>query len=180
MTRRSQLANIALMLLAFAVAGAQSPAPQPAPTRPLSTTARLAAARTVYLKNGGGSEVPFNVISDGIQGWGRYQVVDSPEKADIIVEVTSPSTDNGVSVTSKTTNDPQTGYPSQSVSSTHEFNVSRISMVVYDARSKMPLWSGSETPKSALREKARNDNLVEASDTLVRDFRQRVEPDLSK
>ncbi|HEY3928923.1 MAG TPA: hypothetical protein VGL89_11135 [Candidatus Koribacter sp.] len=180
MKRRFAFEVVVVLLFAVAFAGAQTEAPKPPPPRPLSLTARLTAAKTVFLKNGGGSDVPFNIISDGIQGWGRYQVVDSPDKADIVVEVTSPQTDKGVSVTSKTTTDPQTGYPSQSTSSSHEFGSSRISVVVRDAKSKMTLWAASETPKSALREKARNDNVVEASQDLLRQFRERVEPDLAK
>lgn len=180
MNPRCVFQAIALLFIALTFAGAQTEPQKTAPPRPLSPSARLNAARTVYLKNGGGSNVPFNVISDGIQGWGHYQIVNSLDKADIVIEVTSPSTDKGVSVTSKTTTDPQSGYPSQSTSTTREFNTSRISVRVYDPRSNITLWSASETPKSALRENARSHNIVEAAENLVRQFRQRVEPELVK
>jgi hypothetical protein len=50
-------------------------------------------------------------------------------------------------------------------------------MIVYDARSKMALWSSSEQPKSALRQKNRQDRIVETAQRLVSQFRQRVEPE---
>lgn len=172
--RRAAFAAATLILLTSVLLAQDA---KPAPGKSLSPTARLTAARTVYLKNAGGSDIPFNVISDGVQGWGRYQVVQDPAKADIIIEVTSPSGDTGVSVGSTTGPDPRTGIPSQSVTSTHELKVARITVIVYDAKSKMALWSASEQPKAALREKTRKDNIVEAAEHLVTKFHQRVEPD---
>lgn len=175
---RQLLAALISVTLFASIACAQTQSNPKA--KPLSPTARLRAAKTAYLKNAGGSEVPFNVISDGIQGWGRYQIVNSPDKADIIVEVNSPREGGGVSVTSTTSTDPQTGMPTQSTTTSHELSVARITMIVYDAKSKMALWSASEQPKSAMREKTRNDNIVEAAEHLVTKFHQRVEPELAQ
>lgn len=177
MYRRSLRLWAALVVL-LPIVSAQD---QPSSTaKPLSPIARLTSAKTAYLKNAGGSDVPFNVISESIEGWGRYQMANAPEKSDIIIEVTSPSTGNGVSVTSTTSTDQRTGLPSDSTTTTHELSVARITLIVYDAKSKMALWSASEQPKGAMREKARKDNIVAAAQRLVTKFREHVEPDAPK
>ena len=150
------------------------------PPKLLSPIARLTSAQTAYLKNAGGSDLPFNVISEGVEGWGRYRIVNSPDKADIIVEVTSPDAGGGVSVSSTTSTDPQTRGPVESSTTSRELSVSRITLIVYDAKSKMALWSGSEQPKGAMRTKTRKDNIVQAAQRLVTKLREHVEPESVK
>jgi hypothetical protein len=173
MIRRSLLLATLLLVPMFGIA--QTPSRKPPH---ISATARLTAAKTVYLKNAGGNEMPFNVISEGVQGWGRYTIVNDPEKADLIVEVMSPNVGRGISISStNSTPDPHTGVPAESVTSTKEMTVSRITLIIYDARSKAALWSASEQPNGALRDKTRKDNVVESAQHLVTKFRERVEPE---
>lgn len=166
------------VLFACSIAFAQTASPPT--TRPLSPTARLSNAHTAYLKNAGGSEVPFNVVSDAVQGWGRYKLVNSPEDADIIIEVASPDGGGSLSVSSTTSTDSRTGKPVESSSTTRELSVARITLIVYDGKSKVALWSSSEQPKGGLRGKTRKDNVVVAAQHLAARFRQRVEPDSNR
>jgi hypothetical protein len=48
--------------------------------------------------------------------------------------------------------------------------------MVLDAHDRVMLWSGSEQPKSSMKEKQREDNIVEASLRLFRRFRESIEP----
>lgn len=181
MHHRSWLGAAALVVFSLALAYAQTDAAKAAQTaKPLSPTARLTAARTLYLKNAGGSDTPFDVISQGVQGWGRYQIVNAADKADIVAEVTSHASSSGISVSTNSSTDPQSGFPTQSTTTSRELTVSRITLIVYDAKSKMALWSASEQPKGGMREKSRQDNVVEAAERLVTKFRERVEPDAPK
>ncbi|ABF41106.1 hypothetical protein Acid345_2105 [Candidatus Koribacter versatilis Ellin345] len=173
MVRRSLLA-MAVLLFAFTSAIAQAPESK-APV--LSPSARLAAAKTAYLKNAGGSEIPYNVISDGVEGWGRYKLVQDPTEADIIIEVMAPSSSNGVSVSAGTSSDQHLGAPAQSMTTSKELTITRITLIVYDARSKAALWSATEQPKSAMKAKTRQDNVVESAQRLLTKFRERVEPE---
>lgn len=143
----------------------------------MTPSARLAAAKTLYVKNAGGSAIPFNVISSGLEGWGRYVVVDSADQADLIAEVSSPREGGGVSMTSSTKTSGVTGRQEESTTTSRDLSSDPIKLVVYDARNKVPLWSGTEQPKSAMRQKAREDNLVQAAGRLLSKFRQRVEPE---
>jgi hypothetical protein len=175
MKRALVLTLFCLLLPAWAAAQKQKPDDQSKPPV-LSPSARLAAARTMYVKSAGGSRIPYNVISTVLEDWGRYTVVDEAARADLIVEITSPDAGGGVSVSSTTTRDSVAGRPVESTSASRELSNGPIRMIVRDARSKLPLWSGSEQPKGAMREKAREDNMVEAALRLVRKFRERVEP----
>ncbi len=159
---------------------AQDPAGAPAAPHITSPAARITSAKTAYIKNAGGSDVPFNVISEGVEGWGRFQIVNTPEKSDIIIEITSPAGGRGVSVSSTTSTDPRTGLPVGSSTTSHELSVSRITLIVYDAKSNVALWSASEQPKGAMRQKTRKDNIVLAAQRLVAKFREQVEPAAAK
>jgi hypothetical protein len=158
-----------LLLFLATVAGAQEQMKAP----PLGVSARLAAARTAFIKNAGGSDIPFNVVNSGFEGWGRFTLVGTPEKADIIVEVSAPDEDGGVTVSSKTTN---SGRLEQSTSATRNVSATQVKMLVYDSKTKIALWSASEQSKFAMKQKSRQDNLVQAAQRLVAKFRERVEP----
>ncbi len=164
----------AMLTVSFLAVRAQENSPAKKPV-PLSPSARLAAAKTAFLKSGGGSDIPYNVISSALEGWPRFALVDSPEKADLIIEISSPTEDNGVSVSSSTRTNVM-GKPESSTTTTRELSVSQIKMVVYDAKNKVALWSATEQPKSAFRQKAREDNLVEAAQRLFTKFRDRIQP----
>lgn len=149
------------------------PAEQPAKPPLVSASARLNAAKTVYIRNGGGSPIPYNAISSGFEGWGRFVVVDDPAKADLIVEVTSPASDSGVSISSST----MTGARrEETVSSSRALSASMVKMLVIDNKTKTPLWSGMEQAKSGMRKKSQEDNLVEAGEKLFTKFHDRLEP----
>jgi K+-sensing histidine kinase KdpD len=53
-------------------------------------------------------------------------------------------------------------------------------MTVFDARNKRALWSGTESVKFALKEKAKENNLVEAAERLASKFHSRLEPPAAK
>jgi len=158
---------------------AQEQAPQPAakPTF-VPPSQRLANAKTAYVKNGGGSSIPFDVISSSFEGWARFVVVDSPDKADIIVEVTSPEDTKASTTTGSHIS--ASGMPEQTTTTSHEIGSDRVKMVVQDAKSHIMLWAASQQAKSAMKQRSYNDNLVEAAEKLMTQFHDRVEPPAAK
>lgn len=133
----------------------------------ISPHARLMAARTIYIEHAGGS-IPNDVIGDAFQGWGRYQLTTDPGKADLIVSINAPVSDSGVSV------GPGNGRGSTVASSSQ---VTQIRLLILDARDHALLWSGTEQPKSSMKEKRRENNEVDASLRLFRRFRSTIEPE---
>ncbi len=141
----------------------------------LSPSQRLAAAKNVYIKQSGGSEVPYNVFVGGIEGWGRYVVVDSPEQADLIIDIKSPDDDRSahVSSDSKTHVKGSGGVPESTRANDYD---GPIRVVVSDAHTHLALWTGTEQPKGGFRARARDEHIVESAQRLLAKFRERVEP----
>lgn len=177
---------ILLVVMATGVSGAQSPTPipnqapqaqPPAEKRPVIETPsmRLAAAKTVLLLRTRGSAIPLDVIRTTIEGWGRFTFAVSADKADLIIEVAS-SGDSGVQVSSSSQVSPQTGQEEKSTSSRKDISPTDVRMTVLDARNKRVLWSATESVKFAMKEKAKENNLVEAAERLASKFHDRLEP----
>ena len=138
---------------------------QEAQKQPISPTQRLVAAKTAYIKNGGGNDMPFNIISSGIEGWGKWIPADSAENADIVIEITSYVNDVG---STKELDEKGNEKPHPSVVN--------IKLVVSDARTHLPLWTGNERPKGAYKQKSVEENIAEASEKLLQRLHDRVEP----
>jgi hypothetical protein len=173
------------LLCCIPVAFGQNPAPpakrhEQEPKRPVTPRDRITAAKTALVRNAVGSDIPFNVISSAMESWGRFQLVNSPEKADIIIEVSAPGTGSGMSMSSSLTRTGPNGHPEQSTTATREITNAPVRIIVYDARSHVALWSASEQPKHAMKQKSKEDNLVQASERLFDKFRDSVEPNTAQ
>src|SRR5262249_32977367 len=67
---------------------AEQPAPKPSPApekKPVMETAsmRLVSARNILIVRTRGSMVPFEVIQSTLDGWGRFTLVETRDKADL-------------------------------------------------------------------------------------------------
>jgi hypothetical protein len=160
--------SLSVLFAATLVANAVQEQAKPAP---ITASARLAAAHTAFVRNAGGSAVAYNAIYSALEGWGRFGLLDSPAKADIIIEVVSPGESGGVSVNSSTSGTTTTQTESRDL----QVSGSEIRLTVLDSHSKVALWSATQKAKSALKQKDRKDRMVEAADRLVSDFRKRIE-----
>jgi predicted Zn-dependent protease len=144
-------------------------------TPPMTTAARLAAAKTAFLRRIAGRTIPFDVISSAVEGWGKFTLVETPEKADIIFEVSSTG-DSPVSVSSSVDTSAETGHMQQSTKSTREISSDQITLTVLDAKTRLPLWTATEHPKHAMKKVDRENNEVEAAQHLVTRFHDYIEP----
>lgn len=167
------LVNLALLLVITGVATAQEQKKSP----PISPSARLAAAKNVFVKNvAGGSDLPFNVISGAIESWPRFIMVDSPEKADIVIEVSAPI-QTGMSMYGSQEEAKAAGHKDRPETEGRQLDISDIRMRVYDPRSKIVLWSGVDQMKGfAAKQRTKADKIVEASQRLFSKFHDAVEP----
>lgn len=171
---------LGLLFVVFAASGAQQSAPpaqQPANPGAAAHYDRMAAAKTVFLKNAGGNDIPFNVISRSFESWGRYILVDSPDKADMIVEILSPDDGTEKKDKSDSAGNKTNVYAGnqQREPSSPKPAIDVITFTVFD-KNKKPMWIAREEPKFAVRHKAEEVHLVEAAQRLFTRFHDRIEP----
>jgi hypothetical protein len=163
-----------------------SPAPSPEPSAPPSSdkkqvvmqtpAVRLASARTVLITRTRGGDIPYDVIRTTIDGWGRFTLVKSTEQADLVIEVSSSGGNSDVRVGSNMGTSPRTGQLEQGSSSSRDLSSAEVSLTVIDGSNKRVLWHGTESAKYAMKQKTRENNLVEASEKLASKFHDRLEP----
>ncbi len=140
---------------------------------------RLASARNVFMNRARGSRIPFDVIQSTVEGWGRFTMVATPDKADIIIEISS-NGDSGVQVSSASQTSPDSGHEEKSTSTRKDISPTDITMIVSDARNKRVLWAATESVKSAMKEKAKENNLVDAAEHLAARFHERLDQPIVK
>ena len=173
--------RVALLLLTIAVSIAcfaqEQEKDKPTDQKPtfLSPAQRLAAAKNVYVKQSGGSEVPYNVFVGGIEGWGRYMIVDAPEQADIIIDIKSPDDDRSAHLISDSKTKVKTGGGVPEASNMSSYD-GPIRVIVSDAHTHLTLWTATDQPKGGFRARSRDEHIVEAAQRLLAKFRERVEP----
>jgi hypothetical protein len=173
-----RLAIFSVVLIVATTGGVQSSAQQSLPEKkPVIETPsmRLASGRNVFMVRTHGSHIPFEVIRSTMEGWGRFTFVETPEKADLIIEIAS-SGDSGVQVSSSSKVSPETGHEEKTSSTRKDISPTDVKMTVIDARNKRGLWTATESVKFAMKEKAKENNLVEAAERLASKFHDRLEP----
>jgi hypothetical protein len=70
----------------------------------------------------------------------------------------------------------RTGQPEHGTSTSRDLSAAEVSLTVIDNANKRVLWHGTESAKYAMKQKARENNLVEASEKLASKFHDRLEP----
>ena len=183
MRRCSQLTLLILITL-FALHAQQQPAPQSSPSpqaekktpQVQTPAARLASAKNVIIVRLRGSDIPYDTIRTTVDDWNRFTLVSDPQKADLIIEIATVGGDTDTRVTGGFSPSLQTGKMEQSSRSSKDLSATEVMMTVSDARNKRVLWRGTESAKFAMRQKARENNLVEAAEKLASKFHDRLEP----
>ena len=141
-----------------------------------TTSARLANAKNVLVVRARGSSIPFDVIKSTLDGWGRFTIVEKAEQADLVVQISTSGGDSSLNVSSSRDLSSDSGRIEESSHSSRDLSANDITMTVLDARDRRVLWIATETAKHALKEKARENNLVEAAERLAVRFHDRLEP----
>jgi hypothetical protein len=164
-----------LILLACAPLVAQEPSAASGTKSPsVDASVKFAFGKSIYVKNEHGSGVAFDVINSDIEGWGRFPMLYSPEKADLIAEVTSYDA-GGISLGGNPIYTAD-GKPVSSTGARKDLSPASVTLKVYDAKSRRELWSGTEKVKAAFKKKAEEDNAVASAEKLFLRFHDFVQP----
>lgn len=140
---------------------------QAVPMAPLP--AIVVNAKKIFLSNGGGSNLAYDAFYSRMKDWKRYEIVGSPDEADLIVELAYRVEDKGTRVWSSTNT-----YNNATQVHSAEVTDPQLILTIYDAKSKTSLWSETDHRRLAREEKNREKETVNSAQRLVADLEARV------
>ncbi len=135
---------------------------------PAPLPGQITSAKSVFLTNGGGSEVAYDAFYQEMKQWGKYQIVGSPEQADLIITLQYWVEKNGSSTVPITNT-----YTGTTTYYSHENVDPQLKMSIYDAKSKAELWSSIDHRKLARLSHNREKETVNSAIRLVDELKQR-------
>lgn len=126
-------------------------------------------AHKVFLTNGGGSNLAYDAFYSDIKQWGKYEIVGSPEEADLIIELAYRVEQGGTRVWSSTNT-----YNGATQVHSAQIVDPQLVLTIYDAKSKQSLWSELDHRRLARMEKNREKETIKSAERLVDDLKTRV------
>ncbi len=162
--RKTVLVIICLFFCVFSMSARHRKDIPPAPL-----PAIIVNAKKIFLTNGGGSDLAYDTFYSEMRKWGKYQIVGSPDEADLIVELSYSVEHDGTHVWSATNTYTKTTqvFSAQVVDQ-------KLILTIYDAKSKVVLWSTIDHLKLARREKNREKETINSAERLVDKLKTRV------
>src|SRR6266446_4064551 len=118
------------------------------PVAPLPAV--IVNAKRIFLSNGGGSNLAYDAFYAKMKAWGKYDVVGSPDEADLIVELAYRNDRGGTRVWSSTNT-----YNNTAQVHSEEIVDPQVVLTIYDAKTKTSLWSETDHRRLARLEKNR-------------------------
>ena len=137
------------------------------PAAPLPAV--IVNAKKVFLSNGGGSNLAYDAFYAKMKAWGKYDVVGSPDEADLIVELAYRVDRGGTRVWSSTNT-----YNNTTQVHSAEIVDPQVVLTIYDAKTKTSLWSETDHRRLAVLQKNREKETTKSAERLVDDLKIRV------
>jgi len=131
-------------------------------TAPLPTA--ILTAQKIFVTNAGAADEVYDVFYSEMKSWGRYQLVGSPEEADLTLEFSFGSQGEAPKV-----------YTNPANLRTYSYTVNKLRLVFYEPKTRTAIWSGTETPEGARLEKNARKNTVKAVKKMVASLKRRME-----
>lgn len=161
---RSLIALLCLFVSVPAVTGKDR---KDVPPAPLPTV--VANAKNVFLTNGGGSDLAYDAFYSEMKSWGKYQIVGSPEEADLIIELAFRVEHGGTRVWSSTNT-----YTGATQVHSAQITDPQLVLTIYDAKTKNSLWAAVDHRRLARRQKNREKETINSAERLVNELKMRV------
>jgi len=169
---RKALCIVLLTVAAVVAKDRKSIQPAPLPSQ-------IVNAKRVFVAKGvgatahtvkGGYDLAFDSFYSEMKKWGRYEIVGSPDEADVIFEIGYRVEQGGTRVWSSTN-------PSNGTTQVHSAQAidAQLTLVAYDSRTKTELWSTSVPPGTAFRHKNQEKEMIIAGERLAKSLEQRLE-----
>lgn len=166
--RKITMRKIAAVLLLLTSLNALASKRREVPAAPLP--AIIVNAHKVFLTNGGGSGLAYDAFYSEMKEWGKYQIVGSPEEADLIVELAYRVEQGGTRVWSSTNT-----YDGTTQVHSAQITDPQLVLTIYDAKTRNSLWSAVDHRRLARLQKNREKEIANSAARLVKDLKIRVE-----
>lgn len=126
-------------------------------------------AHQIFLSNAGGSDLAFDAFYQSMKNWGKFQIVGSPDEADLIVELAYRVENLGTHVWSATNT-----YTNTTQVYSRQLVDPQLILTIYDAKTKNSLWSTIDHRRLARREKNREKEMINSAERLVEELQSRA------
>lgn len=126
-------------------------------------------AQKAFLTNGGGSDLAYDAFYAKMKEWGKYNIVGSPDEADLIIELAYRVEHGGTRVWSSTNT-----YNGTTQVHSAQIVDPELMLTIYDAKSKNSLWSTIDHRRLARREKNREKETIKSAERIVDELRART------
>jgi len=157
----------AVLCLFFSICAVAGKSRKDIPPAPLPSV--VVNAKKVFLTNGGGSNLAYDAFYSEMKKWGKYEIVGSPDEADLIVELAYRVDHGGTRVWSSTNS-----YDGTTQVHSSQIVDPQVVLTIYDAKTKNSLWSMTDHRRLARREKNREKETVNSAERLVQELKTRV------
>lgn len=137
------------------------------PPAPLPTA--IVDAHKVFLSNRGGSDLAYDAFYQAMKSWGKYQMVGSPDNAELIIELSYEEVHEGTRVWSTANT-----YDNTTQVHSRQIIDPQLILTIYDAKSKNSLWSTIDHRRLARLEKNREKEMINSAERLVDELRSRA------
>jgi hypothetical protein len=167
---------LALLLICSLSLSAVAKGRKDVPLAPLPT--QVTTAKKVFILKGvgatahtveGGYDLAFDAFYSQMKTWGRYELTDRAENADLVMEVTYDVTDHGTRVYSSTNS-----YTHQTTIHSSQAFSGQLTLVVYEAQTRAELWSTSVKPGVALLKSNQEKEMIIAGQKLATNLAHRM------
>jgi hypothetical protein len=122
--------------------------------------AKIAAARKIFITNGG-DDLAYDAAYAAFKRWARYTLVDTPEAADLTIEIRLVLTDLPTRHTAHVNG--------------RELPDPPLMLIISDPASREQLWSNLERRRRAITQKNRDKETIDTAERLVASLRARLE-----
>jgi len=126
-------------------------------------------AQNAFLTNGGGSDLAYDAFYAKMREWGKYNIVGSPEEADLIIELAYRVEHGGTRVWSSTNT-----YNGTTQVHSAQIVDPQLVLTIYDAKSKNSLWSTIDHRRLARREKNREKETINSAERIADELKERA------
>lgn len=163
-----QVALVACVLLCLGAIAAKLKVSGPVPDS-------VKTAKKVFIADGG-TRIPYAELFGQVEQWKRYQIVDKPENADIVLVMWYSVDSKGPSTwTSQNFYTGQQQDYSFNAQQTHNVMNPKLQLLVFTVKDRERVWMATDYHKLSPTSKTRNQEFLKSTDRLFEEFKKGVE-----